>query len=437
MKKKFGRWGKAAAAAALCLTLVSGTTAWAPAAPAYAWDVASAIGALVGVGAQYAFAEQQLSYLNGQGRYQYMDQVKQKVGVSQDPQANAMLKDIMTRLSDSIAVTDPSIKEKPYNYFVNSQDSFNAFCTVGHNLSVNIGLFNKLNYNEDEIAFVVAHELGHGEKNHPAAGVRRALPLQILSALYASQNPNSASEMGAYLASRIGTAKMVTKPMEVEADKLAFGYAVGAGYNPGAGSAVWQRVLEKVDTGSNSSFLGDLFNDHPGNISRRDKYNEKIYDYSNKNVKVDPETGTIQIKDQDFYTPKAYDGMSGKERAYLISGNLAAVFHNKMSERNVWTNSDNILMVGPQPIMTMTPVANAGSVAAALAKLTAAPVRKGAWKQERSAGSDSEKLTAPEKLTDKEKLTAQDKAAAVEARKQAALQRRLDKIAGQDATAAH
>lgn len=411
--KRFKPFHKAAVVAALCLTIVSGTTAIAPATPVYAWDTVSAIGALISVGAQYAYAEKQLSYLNGAGRYQYMNQVKQKVGVDQAPEANAMLHNVMTRLSASIATEDPSIKQKPYNYFVNKQTSFNAFCTLGHNLSVNIGLFDKLNYNEDEIAFVVAHELGHGEKNHPAAGVRRALPLELLSALYASQNPNAASVIGATLASRIGTAKMVTKPMESEADKLAFGYAVGAGYNPGAGAAVWERVVEKIDT-SKGSFVGDLFNDHPGNISRRDKYNERLYEYSNNNVKVNPSTGTIMVKNRNFYTPTADGSMSGKERAYLIAGNLSAVFHNRMSERNVWNDGTN-MMVGQQPIMSIRGIANEAVLQNKLQKLV-----------NRSASESAvENQTTVEKakVSDQKSSTVSD-----EARKQAALQRRLDKI---------
>jgi hypothetical protein len=51
--------------------------------------------------------------------------------VDQAPEANAMLHNVMTRLSASIATEDPSIKQKPYNYFVNKQTSFNAFCTLG------------------------------------------------------------------------------------------------------------------------------------------------------------------------------------------------------------------------------------------------------------------------------------------------------------------
>ena len=111
MKKLRKSMHKAALAATLCAALISGTTSIAPATPAYAWDTASAIGALISVGAQYAYAEKQLSYLNGDGRFQYMNQVKQQVGVDQAPEANAMLRDVMTRLSASIAQTDPSIKQ--------------------------------------------------------------------------------------------------------------------------------------------------------------------------------------------------------------------------------------------------------------------------------------------------------------------------------------
>lgn len=421
--KKIRTLHKAALVAAVCTTLVSGATSLAPATPAYAFDTISAIGALIGVGAQYAYAEKQLSYLNGEGRYQYMNQVKQQVGVDQAPEANAMLRDVMTRLSASIAETDPSIKKKPYNYFVNKQKSFNAFCTLGHNLSVNIGLFDALNYNEDEIAFVVAHELGHGEKNHPAAGVRRALPLDILSALYASQNPNAASIIGATVASRIGTAKMVTKPMESEADELAFGYAVGAGYNPGAGAAVWQRVVEKINpNGSKSNFVGDLFNDHPGNIARRDKYNETVYEYSNKNVRVNANNGMIMIKGRSFLAPAAADGMTAKERSYLVAGNLAAVFHDRMSERNVWTDND-ILMVGPQPIMTLAGVTNSAGVSADLQNLVTTTK-----KERQAAVIEQNSKTAA--LTAKKNATLDE-----ETRKQNALQKRLDKINAEEGAA--
>ena len=100
------------------------------------------IGTVVAAGQAYAQQTKALNYLDNQGRNQYFAQVEKTYGINNDPTANAMLDNIMGRLTTSIAAVDPSIKTKPYNYFVNNEKSFNAFCTLGHNLSVNIGAFN-------------------------------------------------------------------------------------------------------------------------------------------------------------------------------------------------------------------------------------------------------------------------------------------------------
>ena len=346
---------RTAASALLCLSLTTGAVM---PKQAYAWDWLSAGLALFQVGAEYAYLNKQVSYLDNKGRDEYMGQIKDKYGVNTDPTANAMLARIMTRLSDAVALTDDSIVKKPYNYFVNNDNSFNAFCTLGHNMSVNIGAFTKLNYNEDELAFVIAHEMGHGQKNHPSAGVKRALPISILAALYASQNQNTASDIGAALVSTIGTAKWVTKPMETQADKLAFDYAVQAGYNVGAGAAVWQRILEQ--NGSKSSGFAELFNDHPTSVSRRNNYSKKITEWSRNQVKVNEDTGLITVAGKHFYTPAKTATMSGPEQAYLIGGNLAAVFHDGRQKEAVWTNSENVLLVGEQPVMSFDGVEEAG-----------------------------------------------------------------------------
>lgn len=348
---------RTAASAALCLSLTTGAVM---PKQALAWDWLSAGLAMFQVGAEYAYLNKQVSYLDNKGRDEYMGQIKNKYGVNTDPTANAMLARIMTRLSDAVALTDDSIVKKPYNYFVNNDKSFNAFCTLGHNMSVNIGAFTKLNYNEDELAFVIAHEMGHGQKNHPAAGVKRALPLSILGALYASQNRNSASSVGAALVTTIGTAKWVTKPMESQADKLAFDYAVAAGYNVGAGAALWQHILEQ--NGSKSSGFAELFNDHPTSVSRRDNYNKKITEWSKKQVTVNKETGLITVAGKPFYTPAKTTNMSPQEQAFLIAGNLSAVFHDGGQHDAVWTNSENTLLVGEQPVMSFDGVADSDAV---------------------------------------------------------------------------
>ncbi|MCH4167084.1 MAG: M48 family metallopeptidase [Megasphaera sp.] len=353
-----------ALAVAVCLSVGTCTL---PVQPVEAAS-SSAIGALLNVGAQYAYLNKQLNYLDNDGRNEYMGQIKEKYGVNTDARANEMVARVMKNLSASVAKTDPSITKKPYNYFVNNDTSFNAFCTVGHNMSVNIGLFEPLNYNENEVAFVLAHEMGHGQKNHSMEGIRKSMPLDLLAAYYSAGS--GAAQIGTAILDKIGTAKLVTKPMEKEADALAFTYASGAGYNIGGGAALWQRMLDKSNSVKTSNVM-ELFNDHPTNVSRRDTYSSDITKYSGNVVKVNTDTGMISLHDKNWYQPEDMSSMSGKERAYLIAGNLSAVYHNNKNPKSsdVYRSGDNLLYIGQQPIMDLSPAKNPSEVTNTLKKL--------------------------------------------------------------------
>ena len=328
---------------------------------AQAFDWGNAIGSMILVSAQYNMLNKQVSYYDGKGRGEYFDQIKDQEGVNEDPAANAMLDRVMTNLTGAIAKTDPSITQNPYHYFVNDNKKFNAYCTLGHNVSVNIGLFDTLNYNEDEIAFVLGHELGHGEKHDPANGIKRTFPIALLAAVAESQS-DTLQAIGTSLLANLGSAKLVTLPMEKKADELGFTYATEAGYNPGAGSALWQRVIEKMGN-NRETFLGTIFmpSDHPNNGSRRDKYTKRMYEYSGKHVNVDKKTGHLLLNKQDLGMALAGGSMSSRERTYLVAGNLARVYHalpqNKKQDKKVVqpsarTENDN-LYFGDQRIMSL------------------------------------------------------------------------------------
>ena len=355
-------------------------TALPPARPAEAFDWVNAIGAVIGVSAQYAALNKQIAYFDGEGRNAYMDQVKDKEGVNDNPEANAMLDRVMGRLSTAIAKTDPTIEKEPYNYFVNNNTNFNAYCTLGHNVSVNIGLFDTLNYNEDEIAFVLGHEMGHGQRKDPANGVKKSMPISLLAAIAESQS-NSLEALGTALLANLGSAKLVTLPMEKKADELGFTYASDANYNPGAGSALWQRVIEKMGT-SKETFLGSVFNpsDHPGNESRRDKYTQRMYAYSGNKVNVDKKTGDILVNKKVVGIPAATDSMSARERSYLVAGRLARIYHDEPeAAHNAYSDGES-LYFGSTPIMTLTEADNGDTWVTNLntaAALKATKVEKG------------------------------------------------------------
>ena len=135
---------------------------------------------------------------------------------------------------------------------------------------------------------------------------------------------------------------------------------MAAGYNVGAGAALWQHILEQ--NGSKSSGFAELFNDHPTSVSRRNNYNKKITEWSRNQVKVNEETGLITVAGKPFYTPAKTANMSPQEQAFLIAGNLSAVFHDGGQHDAVWTNSENVLLVGEQPVMSFDGVAESGTV---------------------------------------------------------------------------
>lgn len=325
-------------AATLALPL-SYAPAPAPAAEADGFDIA---GAIIGGAIARSQLDKQIKYYNDteKGRQEFLAAMKEQYGVDNDWALNQQLDRIMTNLTNGIGQVDPSIYKKPYNYFINNDDSFNAFCTMGHNLSVNRGLYKYLT-NEDEIAVVLGHEMGHGQKDHPAKGARKSTTMAALAQA-------TGSNLGAAVVSIINN-RNITKPMEREADALSFDYITHTNYNPGACAAVWQRVLDRM--GDNSSSFQAFVSDHPADDDRRDAYVKKLTAYSNNHV-TDPD-GTVRVNGKALVKPAAAGDMSSRERSYFVMGNLAAAYHNGHDKQAV-SVSGNTVMLGPQPIITCT-----------------------------------------------------------------------------------
>ncbi|MBO4852462.1 MAG: M48 family metallopeptidase [Schwartzia sp.] len=298
---------------------------------------ADVLGTLLGAGIQYAALNQQLNYYDNEGRDELFQQMQQEYGVNNDPYLNARLDSIMESLSGAIAQVDPTIEEKPYQYFINQDKSFNAFCTLGHNISVNTGMFDTVT-NDDEIAVVLGHEMGHGQKKHVQKGMRDALIAQAGIAVL-----TNGSALGSVIAGLVSNVHM-PRAKEREADKLAFEYITHSDYNPGACAAIWQRVMERSTSG------GSFLSDHPDHKDRRDTYAKSLTAYSDGHVKIDADAAMVKVNDKDFVAPAPADDMSSQERAYFVMGNLATAYHNGHNAGEAWADG-NVLMLGDQPIM--------------------------------------------------------------------------------------
>lgn len=329
---------------------------------AEAFDWFSVAARAVVASQQKAAIVESLEYYDGEGRDKLMEELKEQNGVNYDPTANAMLERIMTNMSAGIAKSDATIIEKPYRYFVNNDKSFNAFCALGHNVSVNIGAFEFVNYNEEMLAAIIAHEMVHGQKNHSLNGAKKKLSVDVVLASVGGE-----LGVGSIIAANVVAAHAknsgITKKNEWEADNISFEYMANAGYNVGACAAVWQQVLEQQNHRSN--ILQDILapSTHPSPDDRRDNFAKKMYEYSNKKVKVDEKTGAILVNGKEFTIPATTNTMSSKQRAYYLAGNLSEMYHKGQEKSNAYVR-DNVVYVGNIGIMSAL---NGDKSAAALA----------------------------------------------------------------------
>ena len=346
LKKKFFA---TATVAALGISFAIGAPAHVSAANA------GTIGSIIGVFIQGASLKSQarnaVKTLNEteEGRQALYEKFKEQKGVDENPEYKERLDLIMVNLTRGVAKADPTINDKPYLYFVANDDTLNAACGMGHVMMVNRGTFNIL-ATEDEIAAVIGHEMGHGQKDHAAKSVNKEVDKQITAGVI------SAALGGDVLSSLITQVALnhssahKDKKFETEADLLSVDYLAGTSYNVGATAAVMQKFVE-LSIGKERSTFAAMFNpsDHPDSERRREACAKKISEYGGNHVTV--KDGVVSVNKKIFVTPAATSNMSGAERSYFVMGNLARAYHDKQDKFDA-TVQNGTVMLGKQAIIT-------------------------------------------------------------------------------------
>lgn len=290
-------------------------------------DFGNLAGAIISSSIQRVQIDRMVKYYENDGREEIFSALKDTYAAKEDAGMNEMLGDVVERVSIAIARHDISIIDKPYNYLVVPDKNFNAFCTMGHNIAVNEGVFSFVNMNEDMVAAVVAHEMAHGQERHPVKGVKRQMNALMGRNMIASQLDGFGSFLALDIVSRHVINSGLTKPNEWEADNISYNYIIDADYNLGAPAAVWQKIMEtegKKDRNVIKSLL--MPSTHPSPKDRRDNLSNKMTEASGGVVTVAVDTGEIRINGQPFMIPQKAGKDSGAVRSYLIAGNVAGLY---------------------------------------------------------------------------------------------------------------
>jgi len=135
-------------------------------------------------------------------------------------------------------------KDISYHFEILDNKDVNAFALPGGYVYIFKGLLDKTK-SDDEIAGVLAHEIGHVAARHVAKRTRGSLSLEALIILLMNLPSDPASKEQAYRG-LMELSLQYSREDEFEADRLAVKYTRLAGFNP-AGIVTFLQKLRKID----------------------------------------------------------------------------------------------------------------------------------------------------------------------------------------------
>ncbi len=133
------------------------------------------------------------------------------------------------------------------NYILSVLDTpiVNAFATPGGYLYVTRGLLALVN-DEDELASVMAHEMGHVTARHSAKRHTEAVKAGIVSGVLGALAGDDL-DRNAMRAETAGYLESYSRAQELEADRIGIQTAARAGYDPGAAASFLRTMQRNFD----------------------------------------------------------------------------------------------------------------------------------------------------------------------------------------------
>ena len=303
---------------------------------------AGAAETLIGGAVAYAYVSTAFNKMDNskEGQEQSLARAKKQTGYLEDSAAQARVQRIMKTLEAS-----PSVK-RSYVVYANPSDDFNAFATVGRVMSVNKGALDLLD--DDELAYVMAHEISHGEHKDIVNGLKKQVGLSTAVSLAAGGGGNAAilsNIAGNYMENQV-----FTMGQEKAADELGFKILSESPYNVGgaaASMALRNKYGDLYREGLNQVFSP---NNHPKTSSRVKDNIDRMYTYSGNHVTVD--NGAVFVNGVNIYSPANSGRYTGEERAYFMAGKLARLYHNGQIHQGSASYSGPTITVSGQNIVT-------------------------------------------------------------------------------------
>ena len=167
--------------------------------------------------------------------------------------------------------------QKNVTFKVDMNNVANAYTDIEHTITVYKGIIDFCS-NEDELAFIIGHEMGHASQSHVLKAVGAnyagniAVNAAIKGAAWASRNSafadlaSKGAEVGSTVANTAAQNKY-SRNQEFTADSLGIDFMTKAGYDPRYAISVMSKFGENY---------ADFWVDHPSTDRRLESMSEHI-----------------------------------------------------------------------------------------------------------------------------------------------------------------
>ncbi|MCB0645169.1 MAG: M48 family metallopeptidase [Saprospiraceae bacterium] len=196
-------------------------------------------------------------------------------GLHPDQRAQAHVDQVGKRL---VTNTIASKSAYPWDFHLLADDQVvNAFALPGGQCFITAALYSRLQ-NEDQLAGVMGHEVGHVIHRHGAERMASAGFIQglIQSVMIGSGGSTSVAQV----ANMVGQMKILQygRDQELESDDFGVRIMMEAGYNP----EQLIGVMDILEQSSGGNKVPEFQSTHPSPENRRQKIKEAIEKYSGK-----------------------------------------------------------------------------------------------------------------------------------------------------------
>jgi predicted Zn-dependent protease len=158
-----------------------------------------------------------------------------------------------------------------YYFAVLDASEVNAFAAPGGFIFVTKGALSVMK-DEATLAGVLAHEIAHVARRHAVETIKAQKRTDLV--LLAGREATAQSSIGAFSGAISAAADTVAEQVilkgfgraeETEADRIGFGYAASAGYDP---AGLRDFLSAMIDRGARDSTIGKFLSTHPGTEER-------------------------------------------------------------------------------------------------------------------------------------------------------------------------